>query len=43
MRATFSPPRDIVWIDDDGLRHIDYSKIDSIRKAPPPVESGDSV
>jgi inward rectifier potassium channel len=34
---------DIVWIDDDGLRHIDYSKIDSIRKAPPPVESDDSV
>ena len=34
---------DIIWIDDDGLRHIDYSKIDSTRPAPPPVESSDSV
>jgi inward rectifier potassium channel len=34
---------DIVWIDDQGLRHIDYSKIDSTRPASPPVESGDSV
>jgi inward rectifier potassium channel len=34
---------DIIWIDDDGLRHIDYSKIDSIRQAPSQVESGDSV
>jgi inward rectifier potassium channel len=34
---------DIVWLDDNGLRHIDYSKIDSTRPAPPPVESGDSV
>ncbi len=25
---------DIVWIDDDGLRHIDYSKIDATRPAP---------
>jgi inward rectifier potassium channel len=34
---------DIVWIDEHGLRHIDYSKIDATRPAPPPVESGDSV
>jgi inward rectifier potassium channel len=34
---------DIVWIDDHGLRHIDYSKIDSTRPARPPVESVDSV
>ena len=30
---------DIIWIDDDGLRHIDYSKINSTRPAPPQVES----
>ena len=31
---------DFVWIDADGLRHIDYSKIDSTRPAPPtPVET----
>jgi inward rectifier potassium channel len=29
---------DVVWIDDNGLRHIDYAKIDAIRPAPPPVE-----
>ena len=34
---------DIVWIDEHGLRHIDYSKIDATRPAPSPVESGDSV
>ena len=33
---------DIIWIDDDGLRHIDYSKIDSMRRAPLSVESRDS-
>ena len=34
---------DIVWIDDKGLRHIDYAKIDAIRPAPPPVEKVDSA
>jgi inward rectifier potassium channel len=34
---------DIIWVDDRGLRHIDYSKIDSSRPAPPAVESSDSV
>ncbi len=34
---------DIIWIDDDGLRHIDYSKINSTRPAPPPVEKGASA
>jgi inward rectifier potassium channel len=34
---------DIIWIDDQGRRHIDYSKIDSMRPASPPVESSDSV
>ncbi len=34
---------DIVWIDDKGLRHIDYAKIDAIRPAPHPVEKDDSA
>ena len=33
---------DIIWIDDEGLRHIDYAKIDATRPAPFPIESGDS-
>ncbi len=33
---------DIISIDDKGLRHIDYAKIDAIRPAPPPVESSNS-
>jgi inward rectifier potassium channel len=33
---------DIIWIDDEGLRHIDYAKIDATRPAPIPIESGDS-
>lgn len=34
---------DFVWIDDQGLRHIDYSKIDSTKPARPPAESNNSV
>jgi inward rectifier potassium channel len=34
---------DIIWIDGDGLRHIDYSKIDSTRPAPPQAEPRDSA
>ena len=34
---------DIVWIDDDGLRHIDYAKIDSTRPVSPSVKSGNSA
>jgi inward rectifier potassium channel len=28
---------DFVWVDDQGLRHIDYARIDAIRPAAPPV------
>jgi hypothetical protein len=34
---------DIIWIDGHGLRRLDYSKIDSTRPAPAPVESSDSA
>ena len=33
---------DIIWIDDDGLRHIDYAKIDTTRPAPTTVELSNS-
>ena len=32
---------DFVWVDDDGLRHIDYSKIDAIRPAAPSANAED--
>ena len=34
---------DIVWIDDDGLRHIDYAKIDATRPVSSSVEFGNSA
>ncbi len=34
---------DIIWIDDDGLRHIDYAKIDATRPAPTTVELSNSA
>jgi inward rectifier potassium channel len=34
---------DIVWLDGDGLRHIDYAKIDSTRPVSPSVQSGNSA
>ncbi len=34
---------DIIWVDDQGLRHIDYSKINATRPAPTLVKSGHSV
>jgi inward rectifier potassium channel len=34
---------DIIWVDEEGRRHIDYSKINATRPLPRPVESGNSV
>jgi inward rectifier potassium channel len=34
---------DVIWIDDRGLRHIDYAKINTTRPAPLSVESSNSV
>ena len=32
---------DFVWVDDQGLRHIDYAKIDAIRPVSPPAGNAD--
>ena len=34
---------DFVWVDEQGLRHIDYAKIDATRAVSPPTEGAEDA